>query len=378
MKQIALILVAAGRGSRAGGNVPKQWQVVGGKTLAAHALAAFQASGLVTQAIAVVHEDDHEAAKALGIPVVFGGASRAQSVRAGLEALAAQDLPPDLVLIHDAARPGVSPSMIARVVAALETHQGAAPGLPVVDALWRVQDGKIAASTPRDGLARAQTPQGFHFAPILAAHRGTGRTEAADDVELAIRAGIEIALVAGEEAAFKVTHPEDLARARRIFESRTMRIGNGYDIHRLVKGDHVTLGGHKIACEFGVEAHSDGDVVLHAACDAIYGALGAGDIGRHFPPSEGEWKGADSRIFLAHAVALAAAKGYVVGNLDVTVLAERPKIAPHAAAMRAQMAALLGVAPDCVSLKATTTEGLDAIGRGEGIAAQAAVLLVAA
>ncbi|MGZ9809804.1 bifunctional 2-C-methyl-D-erythritol 4-phosphate cytidylyltransferase/2-C-methyl-D-erythritol 2,4-cyclodiphosphate synthase [Pseudoroseicyclus sp. H15] len=380
----ALILTAAGRGLRAGGGAPKQFRPLAGTPMIAHALAAFQQiEGL--QGVVVTLEDPSgpEASDMLarGCQVVAGGESRSASVRAGLEALAGAA--PEHVLIHDAARPCVSPALIARVLGALQSAEAAAPALPVTDALWRGGP-HVEAAVPRDGLWRAQTPQGFRFSSILAAHRAH-QGEAADDVAVARAAGMEVAIVAGEEDNLKVTHPEDFARAERILAGREaggpmtitdVRTGNGFDVHRFGPGDHVWLCGIAVPHERGLQGHSDADVGMHALTDAIYGALAEGDIGQHFPPSDPQWKGAESHIFLAHAGALAREKGWRLSHCDVTLICERPKVGPHAPAMRARLAEILGADPETISVKATTSERLGFTGREEGIAAIATATLV--
>ncbi|NDV01311.1 bifunctional 2-C-methyl-D-erythritol 4-phosphate cytidylyltransferase/2-C-methyl-D-erythritol 2,4-cyclodiphosphate synthase [Pseudoroseicyclus tamaricis] len=377
----ALILTAAGRGTRAGGGQPKQFRPLAGRPMIAHALAPFQQiDGLA--GVCITLEDpaspEAEALRAAGHNVVAGGASRAASVRAGLEAL--EELSPEHVLIHDAARPCASPALVARVLGALQTAEAAAPALPVTDALWR-GDSTVEASHPRDGLWRAQTPQGFRFAAILAAHRAH-EGEAADDVAVARAAGIEVAIVPGEEDNLKVTHPEDFARAERLLApalnsaAPQVRVGNGYDVHRFGTGDHVWLCGIKVPHDRMLQGHSDADVGMHALTDAIYGALSAGDIGQHFPPSDPQWKGAESHIFLAHAAELARAQGWRLSHADVTLVCERPKIGPHAEAMRVRLAEIAGVAAEAISVKATTSERLGFTGREEGIAALATATLV--
>jgi 2-C-methyl-D-erythritol 4-phosphate cytidylyltransferase/2-C-methyl-D-erythritol 2,4-cyclodiphosphate synthase len=331
----------------------------------------------------VIHPDDAALAEvALPPPVarVPGGATRDASVAAGLAAL-----PPGVthVLIHDGARPLVSAAVIDRVIAALATSPGAAPALPVTDALWRGADGRVAAPVPRDGLWRAQTPQGFDLAAIRAAH-AAHPGGAADDVEVALAAGLPVAIVAGEEDNLKLTVPADLARAERVIAASggprpmDIRLGNGFDVHRFAPGDHVTLCGVRVPHSAGLDGHSDADVGIHALADAIYGALAEGDIGQHFPPSDPQWRGAASRIFLAHAAGRAAARGYRIANVDCTLVCERPRIGPHAAAMRATLAEILGIDADRVSVKATTSERLGFTGREEGIAALATATLIAA
>ena len=377
MKRIAVLIVAAGRGTRAGGGLPKQWRPLGRSSVIAHSVAAFRAVPGLGPVVVVIHPDDRTmlARQALGpVIVALGGATRNDSVRAGLEALA--DDPPDLVLIHDAARPAVSPGVIGRVIAALETHEAAAPAVEVSDALWRGAEGLVAGTQDRTGLYRAQTPQGFGYAAILAAHRAHPAL-AADDVEVARRAGMAVAIVEGSEDNLKITREADFARAARLLEERMdIRMGNGFDVHAFAEGDHVWLCGVRIAHGRGLLGHSDADVGLHAISDAVYGALAEGDIGVHFPPSDPQWKGTASHIFLRHAVGLARKKGYRLASLDCTLICEAPKIAPHAGAMRAAIAAMTGLAEDRISVKATTSEGLGFTGRGEGIAAMATALLV--
>lgn len=370
------IIVAAGRGTRLGGGLPKQWQRLAGMSIAARTVAAFAAAPGVRRVVLVHHPDDVQRAAAVpGVDLLVpGGASRDASVRAGLEALA--ESPPDRVLIHDVARPLVSDAVINRVIAALDTAPGAAPALAVTDALWRGDAGRVAGTQDRVGLFRAQTPQGFRFAQILAAHRAHPGG-AADDVEVAQAAGLDVAIVEGEEENLKITLPGDIERAEAILERKMdIRTGQGFDVHAFCEGDHVTLCGIAIPHDAGLLGHSDADVGMHALTDAIYGALAEGDIGRHFPPSDPQWKGAESHIFLAHAAALAGERGFFISNVDVTLICERPKIGPHAEDMRASLARILGIPLDRVSVKATTTERLGFTGRSEGIAAQAVATLI--
>ncbi|WP_103256333.1 bifunctional 2-C-methyl-D-erythritol 4-phosphate cytidylyltransferase/2-C-methyl-D-erythritol 2,4-cyclodiphosphate synthase [Tabrizicola aquatica] len=375
--ETAVIIVAAGRGSRMGGEVPKQWQMLAGRPVLAHTLAAFQGMRVVL----VIHPDDKARADSFRVrrrtQLVIGGATRDASVLAGLRALEGQGI--EAVLIHDGARPLVSRALIGRLVAALEDHDGAAPALPVTDALWRGDGGKVSGTVDRAGLWRAQTPQAFRFAPILAAHRAHPGG-ALDDVQVARDAGLDVAIVEGEETNLKLTYPGDFARAEAILKGRDMdvRLGNGYDVHAFCEGDHVWLCGVKVPHGKGLLGHSDADVGMHALTDAIYGALAEGDIGRHFPPSDPQWKGAASHIFLAHAIALARSRGYELGNCDVTLVCERPKIGPHALDMQAELARIMGVEVGRVSVKATTSERLGFTGREEGIAALATALLVKA
>jgi 2-C-methyl-D-erythritol 4-phosphate cytidylyltransferase/2-C-methyl-D-erythritol 2,4-cyclodiphosphate synthase len=371
--QTAVIIVAAGRGTRMGGEVPKQWQILAGKPVLAHTVAAF--AGLPV--VVVIHPDDRARAEGLGVRLVEGGATRDASVLAGLKAL--EGTGTTRVLIHDGARPLVSPALVQRLIAALDSHDGAAPALAVTDALWRGAAGLVSGTVDRAGLYRAQTPQAFRFAPILAAHLAhTGA--ALDDVEVARAAGLDVAIVEGEETNLKLTFPGDFARAEAILKGRAMdvRLGNGYDVHAFCDGDHVWLCGVKVPHGKGLLGHSDADVGMHALTDAIYGALAEGDIGRHFPPSDPQWKGAASHIFLAHAIRLARSRGYDLGNCDVTLVCERPKIGPHALAMQAELAQIMGVDAGRVSVKATTSERLGFTGREEGIAALATATLVKA
>jgi len=294
-------------------------------------------------------------------------------VQAGLAAVG-----PDItqVLIHDAARPLVSDALIDRVLDALQSHQGAAPAVAVTDTLWHGVADQVSGVQDRSGLYRAQTPQGFHLAELLAAHATSTGLET-DDVAVARAAGLDVAIVAGDEDNIKITTPDDFARAEKLMRHHMdIRCGNGYDVHRFEPGDHVWLCGVQIPHTRGLQGHSDADVGMHAVTDAIYGALGMGDIGQHFPPSDPQWKGAASHIFLEHAVALAAKEGFTISNADCTLVCEFPKIGPHQDAMKAVMAAYMGVASSRLSVKATTSERLGFTGREEGIAAIATVTLV--
>jgi 2-C-methyl-D-erythritol 4-phosphate cytidylyltransferase/2-C-methyl-D-erythritol 2,4-cyclodiphosphate synthase len=372
----AAIIVAAGRGTRAGGDLPKQWQMLRGQSVAAHAMACFAAHPGISQLVLVLHPDDVDSTLWPREPettVVTGGATRAASVQAGL---AAVDPATTKVLIHDAARPLVTTELIDRVLAALETHQGAAPAVAVSDTLWHGADGLVDAVQDRVGLYRAQTPQGFHLVPLLAAHSASTGQET-DDVAVARAAGLDVAIVPGDEDNVKITTPEDFDRVeKRMRAAMDMRVGNGYDVHRFGPGDHVWLCGVQIPHARSLQGHSDADVGMHAVTDAIYGALGKGDIGQHFPPSDPQWKGAASHIFLEHAVALAKSEGFSVNNVDCTLVCEHPKIGPHQDAMKAVMGAYMGLESDRISVKATTSEKLGFTGREEGIAAIATVMLV--
>lgn len=370
----AAIVTAAGRGNRAGGDRPKQWRSLGGNSVLARALDAFAGFDRV---VLVVHPDDMAqaiAAFAGRVTIVTGADTRSASVMAGLTVLEGQA---SHVLIHDGARPLVDAAVIQGVIDALQDGAvAAAPALPVSDALWRGQDGLVSGTAPRDGLYRAQTPQGFRLQEILAAHRAHP-DGAADDVELALRMGHPVAITRGSENNLKITWPDDFARAERLLgTTMDIRLGNGFDVHAFGPGDHVWLCGIQIAHDAGLVGHSDADVGMHALTDAIYGALAEGDIGRHFPPSDPQWKGADSAIFLKHAADLARERGFSFGNADVTLICEAPKIGPHAAAMQARLADIMGVEEARISVKATTSEQLGFTGRREGIASIATVALM--
>ena len=370
----AVIIVAAGRGTRAGTGAPKQWREVGGRPILSRTVAAFAEFRRI---VVVLHPADM--ARGLAefggkVTLIGGGPSRTSSVRNALESLVLSGI--TRVLIHDGARPFVSSALIGRVAAALDHVPAAAPALAVTDALWTGAEGRVTGTAPRDGLFRAQTPQGFHFPAILDAHRAH-EGDAADDVEIALAAGLDVAIVEGEEENIKITWPADFARAERMLKDRMdIRTGNGFDVHAFTEGDHVMLCGVRVPHGRGLLGHSDADVGMHALTDAIYGALAEGDIGRHFPPSDPQWKGAASHIFLSHAAGLARDKGYALSNADVTLICERPKIGPHALDMAAELARIMGVEPDRISVKATTSERLGFTGREEGIAALATVTLV--
>jgi 2-C-methyl-D-erythritol 4-phosphate cytidylyltransferase/2-C-methyl-D-erythritol 2,4-cyclodiphosphate synthase len=374
--QIAAILVAAGSGQRFGADRPKQYIECAGKPVVRWAAERLAPHVAFLQPVG----DPAALADALAgldhLPVVSGGTTRQHSVRAGLEALA--PFAPDVVLIHDAARPYLPEGTIPALLEALATSDGAIPAVPVADTLKREANGLIAETVARDGLHRAQTPQAFRFETILALHRqNVGVPGATDDAALFERAGLAVALIRGHEDNIKITYQEDAVRMARIlspnFEPRT---GTGYDVHVLEAGRKLILCGVEVPHEKGLAGHSDADVGIHALCDAIYGALAEGDIGRHFPPSEATWKDADSARFLRHAAERIAARGGRLSNADITLICEQPKITPHAPAMIARIADLLGVEIGRVSIKATTSERLGFTGRGEGIAAQAAVIVL--
>ncbi|HEX6015204.1 MAG TPA: bifunctional 2-C-methyl-D-erythritol 4-phosphate cytidylyltransferase/2-C-methyl-D-erythritol 2,4-cyclodiphosphate synthase [Geminicoccaceae bacterium] len=374
MRTVALV-VAAGRGERFGAGAPKQYADLGGKPVLRRAVEAFARHPRVDGVrVAIGAEDRAAYARAVAgldlLEPVLGGNSRQETVRRGLESLA--ELAPARVLVHDAARPLVSAAVIGRVLAALDDHPAALPVLPVVDSLKRTEGRVVVGAVPRDGLARAQTPQGFRFEEILAAHRGADGHDHTDDAAIAAAAGLEVAWVEGEESNMKVTRPADLADAERFLGAHTRwRTGLGFDVHAFAPGRPLVLCGVPIPHELGLAGHSDADVAFHAVTDALLGAIGAGDIGSHFPPSDPRWRDADSARFLRYAAALVAERGGRVENVDLVIVCERPKIGPHRAEMAARLAEALGVGADQVSVKATTSERLGFTGRGEGIAAQA-------
>jgi len=367
--EFAAVVVAAGQGMRAGQPVPKQFANWRGKPLLRHSVEALSVAGANPIVVAIPEGGDAVARQALaGIPeirFVIGGETRQRSVRNALEALA--DIDPVRVLIHDAARPIIPAAVIDRLLETIEAKPGSIPVLPVVDSLAQEAGGLMAGSAPRDQLRRVQTPQAFQFPEILAAHRSwQGDPDAGDDAQVAMAAGLEVALVPGDEALRKLTYSEDFGG-----ELPPVRTGTGYDVHRLAEGEELWLCGIRIEHDKGLAGHSDADVAIHALVDALLGAAGAGDIGEHFSPRDPRWKGAASDQFLTHAVALVGEAGYRVGNVDLTIICEEPRIGPHRDAMRGRLAELLGIAIGLVSVKATTTERLGFAGRGEGIAAQA-------
>jgi 2-C-methyl-D-erythritol 4-phosphate cytidylyltransferase/2-C-methyl-D-erythritol 2,4-cyclodiphosphate synthase len=373
--QTIALIVAAGRGQRFGAASPKQYVDLAGKPVLRYSLETFLSNLRVGGVRVVIHGDDmvlYEAAVAglSPLPPVTGGATRQESVRRGLESL--RDMNPSSVLIHDAARPLVDAALIDRMLTALEKAPGAIPALPVADTVKRAQDGHVVETLDRSRLWRAQTPQAFRYGDILAAHLAAAGRELTDDAAVAEAAGLEVALVEGAEENFKVTTEADLNRARQILApAADIRVGNGFDVHRFGPGDRVMLCGIAVPHDHGLVGHSDADVGLHALTDAILGAIGAGDIGQHFSPNDPRWRGADSSRFLAHAASLVAERGGRILSGDITLICERPKVGPHRAAMVARVAAILGLDPSRISVKATTTEGLGFTGRGEGIAAQA-------
>ena len=363
----AAVVVAAGKGLRAGQPLPKQFAMWRGKPVLRHSVEALLASGADPLVVAIPENGEAAAKQALegltGYELVTGGATRQQSVARALSAIGSADR----VLIHDAARPDLPETVIARLLDALDNAPGAIPVLPVVDSLSRDENGLMVGTARREELRRVQTPQAFRFADIRGAHATwEGDPVAGDDAQVLRAANGAVAHVAGDERLAKLTFAEDFMTAL-----PPMRVGMGYDVHRLAEGEELWLGGIRIEHERGLAGHSDADVALHAIVDALLGAIADGDIGSHFPPSDPQWKGASSDRFLAHAAKLVTDAGYAVGNIDLTIICEAPKIGPHRQAMRVRIADLLGVDINAISVKATTTERLGFTGRGEGIAAQA-------
>ncbi len=377
-----MVLVAAGRGERAGAPAdgPKQYRAIAGRAVIAHTLDALRAVGSLTQTVIVIHPDDRgrlDAACGALAPseiVVEGGATRQLSVLAGLRALSAHS--PEIVLIHDAARPFADAAMIERVIEAVDSGTGGLPVLPIADTLKRGKDGMVGTTVDRRALFAAQTPQGFPYAPILAAHEAAARSHLdhfTDDSSIAEWAGLPVRLVEGSVDNVKLTYVRDMVladeRLSRNEAPMDIRTGNGYDVHRLVEGDHVTLCGVRIAHDRALDGHSDADVGLHALTDALLATCGAGDIGDHFPPSDPQWKGAPSHLFVRHAARIVAEKGGRVLNADISLICEAPKIASHRLAMREAIADMLSIDLERVSVKATTNETIGFVGRREGIAA---------
>ena len=374
---VALIL-AGGSGTRLGADVPKQYLDLGGRAVLRRSIEAFRNHPAVSAVRVVIGSGDRalydRAVEGLDLPPpAEGGATRQESGLRGLESLA--EFAPDLVLIHDAARPFVDAATIDRVIAALDSHPAALPGVPVADTLKKAEGAPllVGETVDRSGLWRAQTPQGFRYADILAAHRAAAGGTLTDDAAVAQHAGLAVAMVLGSEDNYKITTREDLERAARHLGGHMgeFRTGSGFDVHAFAAGTHVTLCGVDVPHDHGLEGHSDADVAMHALTDAILGAIAEGDIGSHFPPSEAKWKGAPSRVFLEHAAKVVAARGGAISNVDVTIICEVPKVGPHRDAMRASLAGILGIDVGRVAVKATTTEQLGFTGRREGIAAQA-------
>jgi 2-C-methyl-D-erythritol 4-phosphate cytidylyltransferase/2-C-methyl-D-erythritol 2,4-cyclodiphosphate synthase len=377
---VAVVIVAAGRGHRTGGELPKQYREIAGEPVIRATLAAFVGHPQIAQVQPVIHPDDDAlyrgAASGLrALPPVAGGATRQASVRAGLEALI--EVAPDLVLIHDAARPFLTGALIARAIAAGEQHRAAVPAIAIADTVKKVDaDAMITETLDRSRLRIIQTPQAFGFDLILAAHRSAAQAKLedfTDDAALAEWAGHRVSVFEGETANVKLTTNDDFARAEisRMAALSDVRTGNGFDVHAFAEGDHVMLAGVRIPHSCGVTGHSDADVALHALVDAILGALAEGDIGSHFPPSDPQWRGAASERFLAFACERVRARAGMIAHLDVTVVCEAPRLSPHRDAMRARIAAIAGIPVTRVAVKATTSEKLGFTGRSEGIVAMA-------
>ncbi|MXP28505.1 bifunctional 2-C-methyl-D-erythritol 4-phosphate cytidylyltransferase/2-C-methyl-D-erythritol 2,4-cyclodiphosphate synthase [Porphyrobacter algicida] len=368
----AAVVVAAGTGERAAQGLPKQFAQHRGKPVVRHSVERMLRFGADPVVVAIPKDEQERAEQALaGLPVqyVFGGATRQLSVRAALEALVSSN--PQMVLIHDAARPDLQGEVVSRLLAALERTRGAIPVLPVVDSIVRALGQTMESTARREELHRVQTPQAFRFADILSAHCDwSGEPDAGDDAQVLHAAGGTVALVAGDPRLAKLTFAEDF-----VTDQPAIRVGQGFDVHRLVRGEELWLGGIQLDSEMGLAGHSDADVALHALVDAMLGALGAGDIGSHFPPSDPQWKGAASSKFVQYAAELVQQSGYTLAHADLTIICEAPKIGPHRESMRARIAELLGIEIARISVKATTTEKLGFTGRGEGIAAQAVATL---
>jgi 2-C-methyl-D-erythritol 4-phosphate cytidylyltransferase/2-C-methyl-D-erythritol 2,4-cyclodiphosphate synthase len=381
MGMVAAVVVAAGRGQRAGGDVPKQYRKIAGTPVIRPTLSAFSCHPHIDLVQPVIHPDDEDLFRAASgglknlLEPVAGGATRQTSVHAGLQAL--QGRAPEIVLIHDAARPFLSSALISRAIEAARSCSAATPGVAVADTVKKIdQDAMVIETLDRSQLRMVQTPQAFAFALIADAHQraaAAGREDFTDDAALAEWAGHRVLMFEGEAGNVKLTTNEDFARAELLSAAALadVRIGNGFDVHAFVDGDHVMLGGVRIPHRQGVTGHSDADVALHALVDAILGALAEGDIGQHFPPSDPQWRGASSDRFLAFACERVRARGGVIGNLDVTVVCEAPRVSPHRDAMRARIAEIAEISPDRVAVKATTSEKLGFTGRGEGIVAMA-------
>jgi 2-C-methyl-D-erythritol 4-phosphate cytidylyltransferase/2-C-methyl-D-erythritol 2,4-cyclodiphosphate synthase len=373
MSRTAAIIVAGGQGNRAGSDKPKQWQTLLGRRVVDWSIDAFSQHPSISDVIVVAAADLGAPGTGQRFTRAEPGATRTQSVLSGLSTLAAPD--DTIVLIHDAARPGIEAGMISALIAALETHDAAAPALPVADALKRNRDDALS-TVDRSGLHRIQTPQTFRLGAIRAA-LDTAGADLVDDLSAVEASGARIKLINGSVRLSKITYPEDFDMlARLLAPTGAPRVGKGFDVHEFEAGDYVTLCGVPIPHVAKLKGHSDADAGWHALTDAILGAVALGDIGDHFPPSDPRWKDADSAIFLKHAQTLAEAKGYRIDSCDITVICEAPKVKPHREAMRARTAELLGLALDAISVKATTTEGLGFTGRREGIAAEAIAVLM--
>ncbi|MGE0279618.1 MAG: bifunctional 2-C-methyl-D-erythritol 4-phosphate cytidylyltransferase/2-C-methyl-D-erythritol 2,4-cyclodiphosphate synthase [Rhizobiaceae bacterium] len=383
---VAAVLVAAGRGERAGAGGPKQYRQIGGKAIIRHTIERFAAHPAIRKVVVVIHADDEDLFRQAAGPladrlrVVVGGPTRQDSVHRGLEALATEK--PDIVLIHDAVRPFVEDLLLDRVIDAVSSQQASLPATPLVETIKRADENRtITETVDRQNLFSAQTPQGFPFAPILAAHRKAAEADRADftdDAAIAEWVGLPVKLVEGSPDNIKITWPRDIEMAEQRMSGGfpDVRTGNGYDVHAFEPGDHVTLCGVSIPHDKKLSGHSDADVALHALTDALLATCGAGDIGTHFPPSDPQWCGAASRIFVEHAAAIVRARGGRIANADVTLICEAPRVGPHRETMTKALVAMLGISEDRVSIKATTNERLGFIGRQEGIAAIATATVI--
>ncbi|MEO1045046.1 MAG: bifunctional 2-C-methyl-D-erythritol 4-phosphate cytidylyltransferase/2-C-methyl-D-erythritol 2,4-cyclodiphosphate synthase [Pseudomonadota bacterium] len=393
VSEFQAIIVAAGSGSRAGGDSPKQYRDYRGQPLLAHSVESLLAHNDLQHLVVVIGAGQEQQAGDIlphdpRITITMGGDSRMASVANGVAALAKTGIDANsLVLVHDAARPGLSHGVIDRLLAALEDHAGAVPVLPMVDSMTENAGALLGEAVDRDAFVRVQTPQAFRFGILAEAHKDWSDEADAvptDDARMVQQAGHNVAAVEGDERLGKITFAEDFIRDGEIMESKTasplpvIRIGNGYDVHRFEPGDHIWLCGVKIGHNAGLKGHSDADVGLHALTDALLGALAIGDIGDHFPDNDPRWAGASSDRFLEHAAVQVRRAGYKIGNVDITLICEAPKVKPHRETMRSRVAEILGLSIDTVSIKATTTEALGFTGRREGIAAQASALIVSA
>lgn len=377
-KNVVALIVAAGESRRFGSELPKQYQILDGKSLLRRSVEAFLKHPDISGVLVVVNPAHlayyAEHTKGLKLlPHTDGGATRQESVTMGLESLATYSPPPDYVLIHDAARPNITTELISRVIAGLGETEAVIPALPVFDTLKHVEEERIIGTIERKKLFRAQTPQGFRFKEILEAHRNCAGYECTDDSAVAEHSGLPVKIVAGSEHNYKITTQEDMEDARMLLAANyETRVGTGFDAHKITTGKTVTICGIAIDAGFGLEGHSDADVGLHALVDAMLGTIGAGDIGVHFPPSDPKWRGANSSQFVTHALGLLKERGGQIIHADITVICEKPHISPHRDKMVAHVAKLLEIDKSRVSVKATTTEKMGFTGRGEGIVAQAA------
>ncbi len=374
MTNTIALIVAAGRGQRFGGDIPKQYQELEGLPVLRHTIMAFQNHPAISSVHVVIHPDDRplydRATQGLGLAEpIHGGDLRQQSVLLGLQAVEPNQ--PDLVLIQDGARPFVTHKIIDRVLAGLEQAVGVVPTLPLTDTIKRVFGTKIIATEDRSQLRRAQTPQGFRFKEILKAHEASAGNNLTDDAAICEAAGLDVVTVEGDAENTKITEPGDLGRVAERAVVMETRTGSGFDVHRFCQGNGVTICGVFVPHTASLEGHSDADVGLHALTDALLGAIGEGDIGHFFPPSDAQWRGAASDLFVRHAVKLVQDRGGRIVNVDVTLICEAPKIGPHRLTMKNQIAEIMGLSANRINVKATTTEKLGFCGRGEGIAAQA-------